>query len=247
MPVLQNTICLPARQSRYMHRTRQKRCGRLPDPRAGPWMPGRCWRQDDESPLLSGRPSYGRSQAGAVIRYNLAPSSGHAPQLHLRASTALEGRQEREIAFGGLARPIPGIPVRLAAEARVSETDRRTQPRAAAYAVSEFPPVNLPAGFTGEAYVQAGYVTGDFATPFVDGQARITRELAGVDDFRLTAGAGAWGGAQDDRTAAGRRTKRGHQLSRRAGPRANSADYRFRVAGDAEPSSGPALTLSAGF
>lgn len=205
------------------------------------------WRQDNASPLLSGRPSYGRSQVGAVMRYNLAPSSGHAPQLHLRASSALEGRQERELAFGASARPIPGIPVRLAAEARVSETDRRTEPRVAAYAVSEFPPIDLPAGFSGEAYVQGGYVTGDFATPFVDGQARITRELAGTDDFRLSAGAGAWGGAQEDAQRLDVGPSAG--VNFRIGPARGrvSADYRFRVAGDAQPSSGPALTLSAGF
>ena len=49
------------------------------------------WRDDTTTPLLTGRPSYGRSQAGAVARYELAPSSGHRPQVHLRASTALEG------------------------------------------------------------------------------------------------------------------------------------------------------------
>ncbi|WP_052845695.1 hypothetical protein [Aurantiacibacter marinus] len=205
------------------------------------------WRQADDSPLLSGRPSYGRSQIGAVMRYNLAPSSGHAPQLHLRASAALEGRREREVALGVSARPIPAIPVRLAAEARVSETDRRTELRGAAYAVGEFPPLNLPGGLTGEAYVQGGYVTGDFATAFVDGQARITRELAGVDDFRLTAGAGAWGGAQEDAQRLDVGPTAG--VSFRVGPARGrvSADYRFRVAGGAEPSSGPALTLSAGF
>jgi hypothetical protein len=205
------------------------------------------WRQDDDSPLLSGRPSYGRSQAGAVLRYHLAPASGHAPQLHLRGSVALEGRQEREAAFGASARPIPGVPVRLAAEARVSETDRGTELRGAAYAVTELAPVRLPGGLTGEAYVQGGYVSGEFATPFVDGQARITRALVGSDDFRLEAGGAAWGGAQED----ARRLDVGPSaaVSFRVGPARGrvSADYRFRVAGDAEPASGPALTLSAGF
>ena len=43
------------------------------------WQAWALWRQDNDSPLLSGRPSYGRSQAGAVLRYHLAPTSGHAP------------------------------------------------------------------------------------------------------------------------------------------------------------------------
>lgn len=205
------------------------------------------WRQDNDSPLLSGRPSYGRSQAGAVLRYHLVPTSGHAPQLHLRGSLALAGRQEREAALGASARPLPGVPVRLAAEARVSETDRGTEVRGAAYAVTELAPVRLPGGFTGEAYAQGGYVSGAFATPFVDGQARITRQFAGSEDLRLEAGGGAWGGAQED----ARRLDVGPSaaLAFRIGPARGrvSADYRFRVAGDAEPASGPALTLSAGF
>ncbi len=133
-----------------------------------------------------------------MVRYRLAPTSGHAPQVYLRGSVALEGRPEREVALGVSARPFAGVPVRLAAEARVREADSGIEARSAAYAVTELAPVRLPGGLTGEAYLQGGYVTGDFATPFVDGQARITRTLAGDDDFRLEAGGGAWGGAQQD-------------------------------------------------
>lgn len=205
------------------------------------------WRQDTTTPFVSGRPSYGRSQIGAVARYRLAPSNGHAPELHLRGSAAVDGAREREFAFGASVRPVPSVPVRLASEARVSETRGGTELRGAAYAVSEIPPVALPAGFSAEVYGQAGYVTGDAATPFIDGQARITRELASVDDFRIEAGGGAWGGAQDD--AARLDVGPSASVSFRIGPARGrvSADYRFRVAGDAEPSSGPALTLSAGF
>ncbi len=205
------------------------------------------WRDDTTTPITSGRPSYGRSQIGAVLRYRLYPASDHAPQLHLRATRALEGASEGDLAGGVSARPIPALPIRVAAEARVSETVSGTRVRAAAYAVSELPPVELPGGFQAEAYVQGGYVTGEFATPFVDGQARVTRELAGTDDFRLTAGGAVWGGAQDDaqRLDIGPSAGVSFLIGQARGRIA--ADYRFRVAGDAEPSSGPALTLSAGF
>lgn len=205
------------------------------------------WRDDTTTPITSGRPSYGRSQVGAVLRYRIDPDSGHAPRLYTRATRALDGASETDVALGASARPLASLPVRLAAEARVSETDAGTELRAAAFAVSELAPVALPAGFTAEAYVQGGYVTGEFATPFVDGQARITRELAGTDNFRLTAGGGVWGGAQDDAQrldvgpSAGVSFRMGQARGRL------SADYRFRVAGDAEPASGPALTLTAGF
>jgi len=205
------------------------------------------WRDDTTTPITSGRPSYGRSQVGAVLRYSLARESRHAPQLHLRATRALDGASETDVALGASARLLPSVPVRFAAEARVSETDGGTELRGAAYAVTELPPVELPAGMTAEAYVQGGYVTGDFATPFVDGQARITRELAGTDDFRLTAGGGAWGGAQDDAQRLDIGPSAGFSFRVGEARGRISADYRFRVAGDAEPSSGPALTLTAGF
>ena len=205
------------------------------------------WRDDTTTPITSGRPSYGRSQVGAVLRYRLDPKSRHAPQLHLRATRALDGASETDVALGASARPLAAVPVRLAAEARVSETVAGTELRGAAYAVTELPPVALPGGLTGEAYVQGGYVTGDFATAFVDGQARITGELAGTENFRLTAGGGAWGGAQEDaeRLDIGPSAGVSFRLGQARGR--VSADYRFRVAGDAEPASGPALTLTAGF
>lgn len=205
------------------------------------------WREDTTTPITSGRPSYGRSQVGAVLRYRLDPASRRATQLHLRATRALDGAKETDVALGASARPLADVPLRLAAEARVSETDRGTQLRGAAFAVTELPPIGLPGGLTGEAYAQGGYVSGDFATAFIDGQARITGELAGTQDFTLTAGGGAWGGAQDDggRLDIGPSAGVSFRLGRARGRIA--ADYRFRVAGDAQPASGPALTLTAGF
>jgi hypothetical protein len=200
---------------------------------------------------LSGPPSYGRSQAGGVIRYSLAPASPLRPQVYLRASAALTGAQEQEVAAGVSARPLTGLPLRLAVEARVGETARGTRLRPAAFAVTEFPPVRLPLGMRAEAYAQAGYVGGDYATAFVDGQARVERPLLRSSQTELSAGAGAWGGAQRD--AARFDVGPTVAVSFRLGPRSFggrgrvAVDYRFRVAGDAAPKSGPALTLSAGF
>ena len=65
-------------------------------------------RRDTTTAVTSGRGSYGQSQAGAVIRYHLAPSSGFRPTAYLRASQALAADRESEAAFGLAARPIPG-------------------------------------------------------------------------------------------------------------------------------------------
>ena len=221
----------------------------LRDPAARPWSMDAwaLWREGSSAPLVAGQPSYGRSQIGVVLRYHLAPSSPHLPQAFVRVSAALEGPEERELAAGLSARPLADVPLRIAGEVRASESATDTHLRAAAFVVSELPPIALPLGATGEVYLQAGYVTGRNATGFVDGQARITRAVARRGDFRFSAGGGAWGGAQDG----SRRLDIGPTaaLAFRIGDASArlAADYRLRVAGDAAPASGPALTLSAGF
>ena len=100
----------------------------------------------------------------------------------------------------------------------------------------------------GEAYVQAGYVGGRFETAFVDGQARIDRRLMRLgDDEEVRAGVGAWGGAQKGaaRLDVGPTASVAFRLG--DAPSRIAVDYRLRVAGDAAPASGPAVTFSAGF
>ena len=207
------------------------------------------WRDDSPG---GGRaatvPNYGRSQAGAVLAYQLAPDSAHRPQVFSRATTALEGPREADLAVGLSARPLPDVPLRVAGEARLSLRDGATELRPAAYVVTELPPFSLPMYLVGDAYAQGGWVGGDFATFFVDAQLRINRQLTSNRNFSLFAGGGAWGGAQEG----SRRLDIGPSasVSFRLGDDVYgrlSADYRVRVAGNAAPASGPALTLSAGF
>jgi hypothetical protein len=191
--------------------------------------------------------AYGASQAGAVIRYRLAPSSPHRPAAYLRASSGLHQPRGEEAALGLSLRPLPRVPVAAMAEARVTRTLTGNIVRPAVALVSEFPPQPLPLGIRAEAYVQAGWVGGKDSTAFADGQARLEKPLLSAGRLELRAGAGAWGGAQ-----------RGAQRLD-VGPTATlalplggangrvSADWRFRVGGDAAPDSGPAVTLSAGF
>lgn len=204
-------------------------------------------RDGGERSSAPGQPSYGRSQAGAVLRYRLAPSSGHAPQAYVRASSALGTPRDAEVATGLSGRPLPRVPVRVAAEVRLADAGNGTDVRPAAYAVTEFPPFALPLGARGEVYAQAGYVGGDFATPFVDGQARVTRDVTRVGRATFSGGAGVWGGAQEG--AARLDVGPSVALSFGIGQVYSrlSVDYRVRVAGDAAPASGPALTLAAGF
>ena len=217
-------------------------------PRASPWSADG-WlllREDSTGSLAPGQPSYGRSQAVAHNRARLSDGA-MKPQAYLRGSAALAGPREEEGAAGLSARPVPALPLRVAAEGRVTATSQGTEVRPAAYAVTELPPAALPLGARGEAYVQAGWVGGHYATAFVDGQARIDRPIARVGATDVSAGAGVWGGAQ--KGAARLDVGPSARVSFRVGDGQGhvAADYRFRVAGDAQPASGPALTLSAGF
>ena len=129
----------------------------------------------------------------------------------------------------------------------MSETAAGTELRPALLAVTEFPPLGLPLGVRAEAYVQGGYVGGHFSTAFVDGQGRIERPVLRLARTEVAAGAGAWGGAQKgaSRLDIGPTAAMAFRLGEAYGRMV--VDYRFRVAGEAQPKSGPALTLSVGF
>lgn len=223
-------------------------------PAAWPKPPGRWsadgWlllRGDSATPAAAAGPSYGRSQVGAVLRYDLAPESDRRPSAYLRTSSALAGARERQFAAGLSFRPLREIPLRVAAEARVVETTAGTSLAPAVHAISELPRISLPLDLRGEAYLQGGYVAGRYETAFVDGQARVEKPLASIGAGELSVAGGAWGGAQEGsaRLDAGPSVAAVVPLGKAYGRLA--IDYRFRVAGDAAPASGLALTLSAGF
>ncbi len=192
--------------------------------------------------------SYGASQLGAVVRYRLVPQSAHRPALHLRGSAALDGSREREVAFGFSLRPITALPVVIAAEARINMQPGATRARPAAFAYTELPPIALPFGARAEIYGQGGYVGGNFASAFADGQLRVDHRLLPHGRGVLRVGAGAWAGAQRgaSRIDVGPTATIGLPVGGTASARLG-LDWRFRVAGNAAPASGPAMTLSAGF
>jgi len=193
--------------------------------------------------------TYGASQTGAVLRYRLSLDDPRRLTGYMRTTTTLSSvMRETAGALGFSARPFPKLPVIAALEARLTEQGgvHRFQP--AAMAITELPPFPLPQGWRGEAYGQAGYVGGTFATPFADGQFRADRGLFSVGRLEGRLGGGAWGGVQKGagRLDAGPSATFAVPLGRGAFGRV-AVDWRFRIAGDADPGSGPAVTLSAGF
>ena len=211
-------------------------------------------RGGDSAPALAaGAASYGASQAGAVLRYALAPSSPLRPQAYVRASAALGGTSHQsETALGLMARPLRHLPMAFLGELRLQNQSGGSKARPVVMAVTELAPFRAPLGFDAEAYAQAGWAGGQDATLFYDFagtlQRRVARPLSRID---LRVGGGVWSGGQRGaaRLDLGPRIELRTMIgppSRRIGVRVG-VDWRFRVAGHAEPGSGPALTVAAGF
>lgn len=192
--------------------------------------------------------TYGASQAGAVLRYRLAMASRHKPSAYVRTTSTLGSLNETALALGVSARPFPAVPIVAGLEGRVVDQggNRRVQP--AAIAVTELSPVALPGALRAEIYGQAGYVGGKYATPFADGQLRVDRHLLSLGRAEARVGGGAWGGVQEgaSRLDAGPGLTVSAPLSPKVFGRL-ALDWRLRVAGNAEPGSGPAMTVAAGF
>lgn len=207
------------------------------------------WRAgSDRGAVSQGRaPTYGASQAGAVLRYHLAPYNPRDPQAYVRAYRALISGGESELAAGLSARPFLRVPLRAHAELRVTDFADGTRLRPASFVTTELPVAHLPAGLRAEAYAQAGYVGGESATPFADGQLHVLRSVHSFDLGEVSVGAAAWGGAQKgaERIDLGPSVR--FDLSIGEAPARLSVDYRERVAGEAEPPSGVAVTLSTRF
>jgi hypothetical protein len=182
----------------------------------------------------------GGSQAGARLAYML--DAGNRIALYGRLTAPLAGRG-KEAAAGVEWQPT-SLPMRLIAEQRVGFDGVRGGPGLGLVGgIDEA----LGGGFRFESYAQAGAVARERIEPYADGAARATRTLAEEGGVRLAVGGGAWGGAQRDAA----------RLD--LGPSATVAlplgdahvrvalDWRQRVAGDALPGSGLALTIGSDF
>ncbi len=208
-----------------------------------------------------GRGQYGGSQIGLVGRYTLTPRDKRQVQLYARFASALpqQGRrvfEDAELAAGIIGRPVRDIPVALAAEQRIA-LGRNARTRPTAFAVTQIPPITLPARFTGDIYAQVGAVGLKDTQAFYDLQATAERTVVKRGKAIVSAGAGLWSGGQTGEKTGG---QRGDTIARLdIGPRISlrfpvaggnarlSLDWRQRIAGNAEPGSGVAVTLASDF
>lgn len=182
----------------------------------------------------------GGGQAGLRIAWLIDPDRRIA--LFGRAVTPLQGKG-REAALGVEWQPTRA-PVRIVGEYRFAIDGGRSGPGLGLVAGTDH---RIPAGFRLETYAQAGAIRRDRIEPYADGAARATRPLATLGPARLALGGGIWGAAQRD----AQRLDVGPSATLEvplAGQNFRLAlDWRQRVAGDARPGSGLALTLGSDF
>ena len=196
--------------------------------------------------LLRGQPgpaglatggTLGGSQAGARLTYAFSPLLAAS----LRSSSPVGGARGGEVAAGIKLTPFRSIPVSLTAERR--QAIGSTGGGRSAFAMFvEGGLYQRPIawGFDLDAYAQAGVVGIRSRDLFADGGFTLTRPLYG----RFSAGFGMWGGVQPGlyRVDAGPRLSMKVRNNMRV-----HLDWRQRLAGNAEPGSGPAVTLAADF
>lgn len=209
-------------------------------------LAGSAWliaRGGADGALLGGQ--LGASQAGARVTYALGDARRVA--LSARIATPLHGKG-REAAFGVDWQPTRA-PLHLIAEQRVSLDGAHGGPTL--MAVGGLDPTPIVAGFRLEAYAQAGAIARSSADGgvegFGDGAARLTRRIVSIGRLHLDLGAGTWGAVQ----RGARRLDIGPTLGVVA-PLGKKAvrltlDWRERIAGEARPGSGPALSLGTDF
>lgn len=185
---------------------------------------------------LAANGTLGASQAGARISYNY-----HRQLAATLRSSSNVGRRGGEIAAGVRVQPVGGLPVWITAERR-QRIGRYGGGRngLALFVEGGVYQRPMPWRFSLDAYFQGGVVGFNSRDKFVDGGLTLTRPV-----YRnFSAGLGLWGAAQPGvyRVDAGPRVT----MKVRENIRIH-LDWRQRLAGRAEPGSGPAVTLAGDF
>jgi hypothetical protein len=201
------------------------------------------WRDGSAMTATSNPGRLGGSQAGLRVDFDLTPAARSRTGAFARATTALNRPAAPEAAIGVAFQPSRGLPLSLLAERRIA-LGAGGRNAGAFLVVGGFGPKPVGPSIEAEGYVQAGMVGLRSRDLFMDGKLSL---LHGPANSRLRIGASVSGGAQP----AVSRVDVGSEMRVRLPlPNANARlglEWRARVAGNAAPRSGLALTLAADF
>ncbi|MBY0520062.1 MAG: hypothetical protein K2P79_06520, partial [Sphingomonas sp.] len=183
----------------------------------------------------------GGDQAGLRLAYTIDPARRLAVMGRMAGPLADRGR---EAAIGVEWQP-SRLPIRLIAEHRIAVDGGGGGPSLGA--VGGFGPSNIGGDFRLEGYSQAGAIKRRALIGYVDGAVRLNRQIATIGGTAVDLGGGSWGAAQPGAA----RLDVGPSISLRLPVRAEhlrlSLDWRQRIAGNAAPGSGAALSLGTDF
>lgn len=222
-----------------------------PAPRASVTVPWRLsawtlWRTGSGPPPLANGGQLGGSQAGLRTLYDLGRVAGTDLALSARMSRPLESDGGTEAALGISARPLPAVPVEFTIERRIAveRGGRDAWAMGLAGGVYREP---LPLGLELDGYFQAGVVGARSRDLYGDLAVAVARPVRLSERTTLSLGGAAWASAQPGTS----RVDVGPQAVLRfpvgEGALALALGWRQRIAGDAAPGSGPALTLGTDF
>ncbi|BBD98151.1 hypothetical protein SAMIE_1016520 [Sphingobium amiense] len=209
--------------------------------RGSAWM---LWRPDGgagEGAVPAGR--LGGSQAGVRIDYDLTPATTSRLAAYARLSSALRQPAAPEAALGLTFQPSRTLPVSLAVERRAALGDGGRN-AIAAMIVGGFGPTPILPGVEATGYAQAGIVGLRRKDAFIDGKASLAAPIGGTP---LRLGGAVSGGAQPGVSRLDIGPEASLPLPLPGIPTRLSFEWRQRIAGDARPRSGLALTLGADF
>lgn len=208
--------------------------------RGSAWL---LWRADGNGGALAGAGQLGGSQAGLRVDRALSIRSPVRLAAYARLTAALDRPHAPEAAAGLAFQPSRTTPVSIAIERRIA-LGAGARNAFALVAAGGVGPVDLSAGMKLEGYGQAGMVGMRRRDAFIDGRLSL---LHPVDATPLSVGVSLSGGAQphiarlDIGPAVETRLPIGGRPARLTG------EWRGRIAGQARPGSGFALTLAADF
>jgi hypothetical protein len=202
------------------------------------------FRPDGASNALASGGQLGGSQLGFRLALPVAHvSDATGVSLSMRGYSPLGSRKGKEAALGVSVQKHGTLSLGLIAERRIG-IDGGGRDAFAAMVIAGVSSVPVARGFDVSAYGQAGIVGARRRDAFVDGAVTLDHP---VGASRARVGVGAWGAAQPGV----RRLDTGPQVSvplPLVGQSARiSAQWRFRIAGNANPGSGPAIIVGADF
>jgi hypothetical protein len=206
------------------------------------------WRAGNVPLGQLGNGQYGGSQSAILLavpmrRFGKVNNIGHFAIIG-RVAVSHGRMPEREWAAGLRWQPIHSVPAHVSIEKRFRPNKADA---VAAYVAGGHEGALLPMGFALDGYGQAGFVTGKQGGVFVDAQWNAQKMLAGQDRTKIYAGGGIWGGGQDTVMRLDLGPSARAVLPLQGAQLRIDASWRFRIAGDAQPGDGPAITLSTNF